>query len=160
MNPLPSNFKLLPPEDQIILLLKSEPVIIDFGMATIFGDKPYGCTPNYCPPESFLKYELTPKFDIFSFGCLIYVMVSGGQHPFDTFKPENWNWSSEIPKPDYPLKKEPGRTQYTTQRLVFGTKNSISIQFQDLIRRMIDPIPEKRPEMKEIIEFLENEFNR
>jgi len=143
--------------DQIDNFLKySEPVIIDFGMSTKFGIPPSGGNALYSPPEDSFEFQnVTPKRDIFSLGCIFYVMISGGQHPFSEFTKNIWKWNKEISNPKYPLKKDIGKFQYTIDQILFG-KESIPIEFQNLIKRMMHPKPEERPQMNEIIKHLED----
>jgi len=148
-----------PLKDQIdIIVNDSEPIIIDFGQATKFGDKPSGGNPLNNPPEDSAEFQIvTPKRDMFGVGCIIYMMVSGGQHPFDDFSPKSWNWNEEIPNPKYPLRKEGKR--YECEKILFGKNSCISIEFENFIRRMISYLPEDRPSFEEVIQFLEHEQN-
>lgn len=67
--------------------------LVDFGCSEFYkGDSVdykqirnnTSMTPAYSPPEAFGKCKgpLNPSFDMFSMGCIIYIMLTG-RHPFD-----------------------------------------------------------------------------
>jgi tetratricopeptide (TPR) repeat protein len=64
--------------------------ITDFGLAiysvdpsTKFIDTPPSGTPIYMPPEQFLEgTQVDERSDIYSFGIILYEMISGGNLPF------------------------------------------------------------------------------
>ena len=65
---------------------KSMPKIVDFGLAKIIGPsetatEPFG-TLGYVAPEVLKKQPYTFSCDVWSFGCIIYAMLSGSL-PFD-----------------------------------------------------------------------------
>ncbi|EAR84111.1 protein kinase (macronuclear) [Tetrahymena thermophila SB210] len=71
---------------QNILLDSNQNIkIIDFGTSK-FNNKPYthdtnilGFTPRYCPLEHFDMERLTPTTDVWSFGCLLFEMITGNE---------------------------------------------------------------------------------
>jgi calcium-dependent protein kinase len=65
---------------------KSMPKLVDFGLAKIIGPsetatEPFG-TLGYVAPEVLKKQPYTFSCDVWSFGCIIYAMLSGSL-PFD-----------------------------------------------------------------------------
>ena len=65
---------------------KGIPKIVDFGLAKIIGphetaNEPFG-TLGYVAPEVLKKQPYTFSCDVWSFGCIIYAMLSGSL-PFD-----------------------------------------------------------------------------
>lgn len=62
------------------------PKIVDFGLAKMIGpnekaDEPFG-TLGYVAPEILSKKPYTQSCDLFSFGCLLYALLTGSL-PFD-----------------------------------------------------------------------------
>jgi serine/threonine protein kinase len=81
----PANILLVPGKDG-----GRRAVLTDFGLAKVFdGLTPSGHTlpgqiagtPEYMAPEQFLGAALTPATDVFSFGLIIYEMLSGARQP-------------------------------------------------------------------------------
>ena len=42
----------------------------------------YAATPQYASPQILLNERAEPRDDVFSFACVAYEMLSGGEHPF------------------------------------------------------------------------------
>lgn len=59
--------------------------IIDFGTSKVssspntYDTNLFGFTPRYCPLEHFDMERLTPTTDVWSFGCLLFEMVTGNE---------------------------------------------------------------------------------
>jgi serine/threonine protein kinase len=65
---------------------RSIPKVVDFGLAKIIGPnetatEPFG-TLGYVAPEVLKKQPYSFSCDVWSFGCIIYAMLSGSL-PFD-----------------------------------------------------------------------------
>ena len=65
---------------------EAQPKIVDFGLAKIIGPRetatePFG-TLGYVAPEVLDKSPYTYSCDVWSFGCIIYALLSGSL-PFD-----------------------------------------------------------------------------
>lgn len=90
-------------------------------------------TTAYSPPESFGKWKgpLSPSFDMFSMGCIIYIMLTG-RHPFDI---EGGSTDEEM---EYRIKYEsaPLRDSPITDHL--------SDSAIDLMERLLEKRPRKR----------------
>jgi serine/threonine protein kinase len=65
---------------------QSVPKISDFGLSKIIGPNETTCEPfgtlSYCAPEVLRKQPYSFSCDVWSFGCLLYAMLSGSL-PFD-----------------------------------------------------------------------------
>ena len=62
------------------------PKLVDFGLATLIGPSntasdPFG-TLGYVAPEVLKKKQYTYSCDVWSFGCILYALLSGSL-PFD-----------------------------------------------------------------------------
>jgi len=90
-------------------------------------------TTAYSPPESFSKSKgpINPSFDMFSLGCIIYIMLTG-RHPFDI---EGTSTAEEL---EYRIKNEspPLRNSPVTAHL--------SDSAIDLIEKLLDKKPRRR----------------
>jgi len=65
---------------------KAVPKLVDFGLAKIIGpnekaEEPFG-TLGYVAPEVLQKMPYSFSCDLWSYGCIIYAMLSGSL-PFD-----------------------------------------------------------------------------
>lgn len=90
-------------------------------------------TTAYSPPESFSKSKgpINPSFDMFSLGCIIYIMLTG-RHPFDI---EGTSTAEEL---EYRIKNEspPLRNSPVTAHL--------SDSAIDMIEKLLDKKPRRR----------------
>ena len=57
--------------------------MIDYTTLTMTGEGPKG-TPLYIPPEAIRGEKLDPRSDLYSFGVMVYHIVSKGHYPFGT----------------------------------------------------------------------------
>lgn len=81
--------------------------------------------------DTYTKQRLTRAIDIFSLGCVFYYVLSKGEHPFgDKFIRE-----SNIINGYYNLDRLKRTIEY----------KSVTLEATDLIKRMIDKDPKKRP---------------
>jgi len=115
--------------------------LVDFGCSEFYtGDVDHkeirnntSTTPAYSPPEAFGKWKgpLNPSFDMFSMGCIIYIMLTG-RHPFDI---EGGSTNEEM---EYRIKKEmpPLRNSEITAHL---SDSAIS-----LLEKLLQKKPQRR----------------
>ena len=98
-------------------------------------------TTAYSPPESFSKSKgpINPSFDMFSLGCIIYIMLTG-RHPFDI---EGTSTAEEL---EYRIKNEspPLRNSPVTAHL--------SGSAIDLIEKLLDKKPRRRMNAMQLLE--------
>lgn len=77
------------------------PVVLDFGLSKAFRTRPedrtqiaitqqgWMGTPSYMAPEQRLGAEITPAADVFSFGVLLFQLLTG-KLPYETTNPDNF----------------------------------------------------------------------
>lgn len=114
--------------------------LIDFGLAVKFGaDGPAGIsgTPSFLSPEIINQAPLVPSSDIYSFGCVLYFMLTGQ-------KPYSGNTSIETL-----WKQSKGRLPQ------FPSDLPISQPMQELVHRCLLKDPADRPksfgELKQLL---------
>lgn len=108
--------------------------LCDFGLATLREDrsKPSSTmcgTPNFIAPEIVTRQGHNKKVDVFSLGCVLYTMLAG-KPPFDTES-----------------------TRETLQRvrdLQFDMPAGLSVEAENLIRRLIQKSPTRRPTLEDV----------
>ena len=126
------------------------PLITDFGLARALPNADQGMTPCkgtvlYMAPEVFLGRSYDAKADVYSYGMLLYELISGHQ-PFH----------------DAPEIKavSPDGASYAVFKLVQDGKRpslkDVPPEWHDLIVRCWDPDPAERPTMREVVEKLMN----
>lgn len=125
------------------------PILCDFGLSMfenciIQDQPPFGGSLPYCSPEVLKNETRTKKSDSFSFGLLIYVMITK-KIPFENrgfycFQYDIYNGRYKLPKLD----------------------DSIPEFFRILIEMCCQFDPEKRPEFIEIIKYIKDfkDFNK
>jgi calcium-dependent protein kinase len=117
---------------------RSVPKVVDFGLAKIIGPsetatEPFG-TLGYVAPEVLKKQPYTYSCDVWSFGCIIYAMLSGSL-PFD-----------------HESQKETIRMTLE-DRLVFDLPcwNNISSDAKDLISKLLQKDQKQRISLDEAL---------
>jgi len=116
--------------------------VIDFGVSRVSPDDPLEkqtivCTPTWMAPEVLSKQPYDHKADTYSFALVLWGMLTG-KPPYDDIPPVSLpmhichrNYREKIP-----IDADP--------------------RLSDLITRMWDQNPEKRPNFSEILDFLWN----
>ena len=118
--------------------------LVDFGSGHITTNKlkKLQCnvgTLNYCAPEIYLRFY-HPTSDIYSLGCVLWVLVSG-IYPFDIkYKSEGWE---RIPE-NFP--------NSSNKRLY----DKLPIPIQTLLRKMMRKNCKKRIKYPELINYIKN----
>jgi serine/threonine protein kinase len=112
------------------------------------------------PPEVLLNAPLTPKVDVWSFGCLMYTIMTGLQSPYKQEKKvESRNKSSQA---QLDLNASTALdVGFENQRIVKG-KFSLqaletaklpahtTVAAREILHRMLDPDPKERPTASEV----------
>jgi hypothetical protein len=114
------------------------------------------------PPEVLLNAPLTPKVDVWSFGCLMYTIMTGLQSPYkQERKVENRDKSSQE---QLDLNASTALdVGFENQRIVKGKFSLQAIETaklpahttvaaRELLHRMLDPDPKERPTASEVCE--------
>jgi serine/threonine protein kinase len=88
----------------VVLTEKKVPKLIDFGIATRYStNQPAAGTPGYLSPEQSRNQPVTKQTDIFSFGIILWEMLSGDKlfpvHDRDTYFESIRCWSG-CPPPE------------------------------------------------------------
>lgn len=124
----------------LLLNEKMELKIGDFGLATRIGfegerKKTLCGTPNYIAPEILSKKGHSFEVDVWSIGCILFTLLVG-HPPFET-----------------PTLKE---TYVRIKRNEYHVPSGVSAAARNLIRRMLQPEPQQRPNIDAILqdEFL------
>lgn len=119
--------------------------IIDFGSAGTSSGSPNRAislsgTRCYWPPEVLQHQEMTPAMDMWSLGCLLYILISG-RHPFDTM-----GSSSE----------EQIVHRITTESVSFvhPVWTSVSHEVKELIRGLLEKDPRSRFSVDDVLSHL------
>ncbi len=138
--------------DNFLVGLDADIRLIDFalaqkikkkgGIGSFFGGRSRSIsgTRSYISPEQILRKPLDQRADVYSFGCVVYEILTG-KPPFAGVSPDDLlqrHLSGAIPN-------------------VQANNKSISPKMADLISRMLSKKPEGRPETLQV--FLE-EFKR
>lgn len=115
--------------------------LIDFGLAVKFGaDCPVGIsgTPSFLSPEIINQAPLVPASDIYSFGCVLYFMLTG-QKPYSGNTPIELLWKQSRGSPPE-----------------FPADSQISQQMRELVHRCLSKDPADRPrsfgELKQLLQ--------
>jgi serine/threonine protein kinase len=130
----------------VLLDANFEPRIADFGFSKFVEpgrsqeQSTHGGTPPFMAPEIFMDPEFNFKVDVYAFGILMYMIVTGLE-----------------PYPDIK------RAAMLTHKVIEGKRpllpDSVSRPFASLIRRCWEKDPNLRPTFKEIVDRLgEEEF--
>ena len=107
--------------------------IIDFGLAFEGAKEGGKCgSAGYVAPEIMLKDDYDSKIDVYSTGVIIYVLLCG-KHPF-TGRNEEKLLKNNI-KGKFSLRKD------------------LSQEAKSLIKKMMETDPEKRPDVKQILDM-------
>nr|WEM02089.1 wheat tandem kinase WTK-TM [Triticum dicoccoides] len=130
------------------------PKIGDFGLSRLFDliqtyltqSQNSPGTPGYMPPEYIDEHQISPKFDIFSFGVIIIQIMIGknGRYSYATMAPKEFiklvqeKWKKRMPEAMWPHTSEEVKTCI------------------ELALRCVDTNREKRPSITEIIDELNN----
>ena len=115
------------------------PKLVDFGLAKLIGpnekaDEPFG-TLGYVAPEVLRKEPYSFSCDLWSYGCIIYALLSGSL-PFD-----------------HESQKETIRmTLENKLEFDLPTWTQVSDTCKDLIRSLLDKDPSKRIELEKALE--------
>jgi len=118
-------------------------VVVDFGLAFIAGDAVRGRmtqqgraigTPDYMSPEQCTGDALGPPSDVYSFGCMLYEMLTSAP-PF----------AGRKESPAYLHLLEPVRPPREARPDL-----SIPNELDDLVVRMLAKAPEERPDMEAV----------
>lgn len=124
--------------DNILLDEFNRPIITDFGLAKHYlgglDQTPNIGTPTHEAPEVIEAKNYNCKVDVYSFGVLMYEVVSGFE-PYNkvpSFKLLNDVAKGFRPKLDVPMKES----------------------FRNLIRSCLEQNPEKRPEFNDIVKLI------
>ena len=117
------------------------PKLVDFGLAKIIGPsetatEPFG-TLGYVAPEVLKKQPYTYSCDVWSFGCIIYALLSGSL-PFDH---EDQKETIRMTCEDDVIFDPP-------------TWKNYSPESKDLITRLLIKNPDKRITLPEVIDHL------
>jgi len=136
--------------DNLLMDDEDRVILIDFGLCTRFGKMSQGGNPLYSSPESS-RDEVSEKTDVFSIGCLFYLMLSN-QHPFEELSP-NFKWRTLLSENIFPFKKDHPRTMFNASQLIFPPH--LNKKIQDLIRGMIEPAPVNRLNFNSVVSVLE-----
>lgn len=99
-------------------------------------------TPQYSPPER-LKYNIVSEgTDVWALGCIFYILVTK-QHPFDL------HGVSDIKKINDNILNNEVKFNQTIWKI-------IPIEFQNMIKRMLEKDPNKRISIEEIYNICNN----
>jgi serine/threonine protein kinase len=144
-------------KDKNVMYDGKEVKLLDFGMAR-YLDKPIDdqtcvrsllSTPAYVAPECGTSFKVYKQTDTFMLGVLFYQLLTG-KHPF-----ANYDFSEGDDK------RESEIIKYSLSN-IFNDYNPKDLEnypiLNDLIGRMLDKDPKKRPLPKEIADCLGNEF--
>jgi len=113
------------------------------------------------PPELLLNAPLTPKVDVWSFGCLMYTIMTGFQSPYKLEKKVNSrNTSGGSDDFNASTALDVG---FENQRIVKGQFSlqgletarlpmHTTVAARELLHRMLDPDPRERPTSTEVCE--------
>ena len=132
----------------ILLDLSNHSYLADFGLARIVSTSTLAFhtghgTPPYSPPEQVRSKEITPRSDIFSFGILLFEMLTG-QLPWNGKKQlgvEQLHSAQELPDP----------REYVT---------GLPALITDVLRRVTSANPNLRPRSaSEVMKMLYYVFN-
>jgi len=117
--------------------------VVDFGLSESYKGsdnidfeqirKNTSTTPAYSPPEAFEKCKgpLQPSFDMWSLGCIIYIMLTG-RHPFDIDGVStDAEMEEKIKKGDIPLRNSPFTAHLSDSAI-------------NLIEKLLDRDPRRR----------------
>ncbi|XP_074831769.1 tyrosine-protein kinase STYK1-like [Carettochelys insculpta] len=95
---------------------------------------------KWLPPERILKHPVTAKGDVWSFGILLYEMITLGAPPYPTLQPsEVFSWlqqRSRMQKPD-----QCGNNLYRIMRSCWQWKASKRPMFSQLINQLDSHMP-------------------
>jgi len=113
------------------------------------------------PPEVLLNAQLTPKVDVWSFGCLMYTIMTGLQSPYkQEKKADTRNKSGGGDDFNASTALDVG---FENQRIVKGKFSlqaletaklpmNTTVAARELLHRMLDPDPRERPTSTEVCE--------
>ena len=131
-------------ENIIIDTLNNKIQIIDFGHSKIFHDSHhidtiisnknmYGSL-SYIAPEEFLEIEYNPeKVDIWSCGIILYIIIHDS-HPWYQASINDCNYKNYIK--------------------AIQNNNKFFTHYDNILRKMLNPNPSIRPQIKEVIKLL------
>ena len=131
-------------ENIIIDILNNKIQIIDFGHSKIFHDSLhidtvilnkhiYGSL-SYIAPEEFLEIEYNPeKVDIWSCGIILYIIIHDS-HPWYQASINDCNYKNYIK--------------------AIQNNNNFFTHYDNILRKMLNPNPSIRPQIKEVIKLL------
>ncbi|XP_055882524.1 leucine-rich repeat serine/threonine-protein kinase 2-like isoform X3 [Biomphalaria glabrata] len=139
-------FRDLKPDNVLVFSLAPDALInvkiADYGISqftTLFGLMAQEGTPGFRAPEVIRGETYSFQADIFSFGILLYMLVTGGIHPF-----EELEFKSEIDK----AFAENIAVTPITQRCPPWP------DFEELINQCLHQVPDYRPKVHDIFERL------
>ena len=114
------------------------------------------------PPEVLLNAPLTPKVDVWSFGCLMYTIMTGLQSPYK--QERKMDSRNKSPTQELDLSASTALdVGFENQRIVKGKfslqaietamlPSHTAVAARELLHRMLDPDPRERPTATEVCE--------
>ncbi|XP_058113141.1 putative serine/threonine-protein kinase [Magnolia sinica] len=146
--------------ENVLLNVDFSPKVSDFGLANLYNRDSthvpisgFKGTPAYAAPEMSLRFPVTPKCDVYSFGMLLFQILGRGQN-FDSRNSGILQW---LPRHVW-IKFEEGAMEEMVSYLGMSGKDKETAKRMAVVALWcVQHQPELRPPMSTVVKILEGD---